>query len=176
MLNQARTLAPHRDAWLLFAHMAHRIYSNTYVCESPFLAEFKQALRSAPSVGGVTRLLRILVYWKNAPEMPQVHDEGSMVRDSLKAALRQPFTREEALDLIERAKGIFPFEKQFDALVTKVLRDDPLDPQFRLFQLELGDGRKISEMEDRSLRTPDLDGIGVNPLIQKSGAVRCLGR
>ena len=78
--------------------------------------------------------------------------------------------------MIERAKGIFPFEKQFDALVTKVLRDDPLDPQFRLFQLELGDGRKISEMEDRSLRTPDLDGIGVNPLIQKSGAVRCLGR
>jgi tetratricopeptide (TPR) repeat protein len=40
LLAQARSLAPAADACLLFTHMAHRVYTNTRRCQSPFWTEF----------------------------------------------------------------------------------------------------------------------------------------
>ena len=61
-------------------------------------------------------MLRILVYWKHAPESPWVSDEENLVRNSLKAALGQPFTRVEALEVMERTRGNFLFEKEVERL------------------------------------------------------------
>ncbi len=157
LLTQARALAPRQDAGLLFAHLAHRLYAGVCRCDSPFLADLKQALRSTPSIGGIGLLLRVLDYWKDGPEKPRVHEEEKLVGDSVKAALRHPFTRAEAMEVIERAHGNFPVEAQVKALLKRVLRDDPLDPWFRLFQLGLSAGWEGEPVGNRNQLQAILD-------------------
>jgi hypothetical protein len=108
--------------------------------------------------------MRILDYWQNSPEALQVYDEERQVCDALKAALRQPFARSEALEVMERAQGNFLFEEHVDALVKKVLRNDPLDPQFRLYQIGFSGGwefnpagqrPKLQSILDEAIRRQD---------------------
>jgi thioredoxin-like negative regulator of GroEL len=140
-LTQARGMAPGVEAFLLFAHLGHRVYSNTSRCASPFLAEFKQQARRSASVRGVAGLLRILDFWKESPDELDVLDEEALVSGVLKAAVKRPFTQTDALDLIHRAQGRIRFESQVRNLVKQVLRRDALDPQFRLLDLELSAAR-----------------------------------
>ena len=138
LLTAAAGCAPSRPALWLFAHLAHRIYTKNYWCASPFLEKLKPALRDAPRIGDLGLLLRVITYWRTVPERHQTPDEERIVAGAIETAVKQPFTRAEAIALIESARDNHTFAKAIKKVVKKILRADPLDPQFRLWQIGFG--------------------------------------
>jgi hypothetical protein len=57
-----------------------------------------------------------------------------MIRDYIEAAARQPFTRDEAIELIERIPPRGPFADAAVKMIRSVLKMDPGDPLFRLYE------------------------------------------
>ena len=141
LLAQGHALAPSPAASQLFAHLAHRVYVGNMNGASPFLKDFKKTLRAAPGLALVPLLLDLLQYWRQAPESPVLDSEEIIVCEGIKAALRLPFTRAEALAVVERAQEHpgFGFADAIETVVRKVLQDDPLDPHFRFLRFEFNE-------------------------------------
>ncbi|MGH7947011.1 MAG: tetratricopeptide repeat protein, partial [Opitutaceae bacterium] len=139
LLARARDRAPGLAAYWLFAHLTHRSYVKAYRCESPFLTELKQTLRRATRLGDIGLLLRILEYWKRRAETLSTYEEENLLVDCLAAAQKQPFTRTEAAGVFEHAHDNPEFSRPLRKLVKKILREDPLDPQFRLWMIDVDD-------------------------------------
>ena len=135
LLAQARALAPNGQVFVLFIHLASRFYENHRFAMSPFLADVKKELPKVAGLGAVVRLLRVLEYWRQAPEQLPLTEEERLVKLAFEVALRHPFTRAEGIAAIEGVGGSFTFEDAVRKLLKKLLRDDPKDPQVRLLQL-----------------------------------------
>lgn len=137
LLAETRSLAPNPESCLFFVHLAYRTYSRQPQNASPFLPEFRQAWKTRPTVRGLFQLLRIRDHWAARPQAPAFDEEDRILEGGLKHALRQPFTRAEAVSLIERAQGGTAYGPGLEQLTDKILATDPLDPQFRLYRLDL---------------------------------------
>jgi len=136
LLAQARTLAPSPAAHALFVHLTHRSLAKADGCESPFLGELKATLKRGPRLGDIGLLVRLLDDWEKASGPLRAFHEKKMIGESMVVALKQPFTRTEALDLLERTHGERDYARPLRLLVEKVLRDDPADPFFQLWSIE----------------------------------------
>ena len=140
LLGQAQSLSPCPEGFALFAHLTFQTYAPKNQ-PSPFWPQVRAARSAAPRVGHAALLLRMIHYWRGAPERLLLHVEESFLCDYLQSAARHPFTREEARHVIELVFGDFRFEEAVQVLIKKVLRADPLDPLFRLYKLEFSEGR-----------------------------------
>ncbi len=136
LLAEAAELAPSRMAWLWFSHLAHRVCAQEYRGESPFLAELKAVLRRAPRLGELSLPLRLLAYWRQAPENPRTYEEERLLAAAIERAVGQPFTRAEAVKVVESARDHHEFANAIRKLVKKFLRTDRHDPRFRLWRIE----------------------------------------
>ncbi len=134
---QARTAAPSAAVQLFYAHCAHRIFTKSARCESPFLPEFKDALRAGRSVAEIVRLLRVSAHWSAEVEALRLGDEYKLLAGAFGAALERPIIRAEALELLERAMVDVAFDRPAGRLVQRMLRDDGQDPAFRLWRYTL---------------------------------------
>lgn len=148
LLAEARAAAPRADVFLLFAHLAHRVDSNTRNHQSPFRAEFQQELGRTPTVGAIASMLRVIDYWKNSPEQPIVRDEEQLVSRALRVAASQPFARTELVEVIERIQHLNEgreLPRDCQPLIESILRGDPNDPLFRLYRDDYEDTQKSPE-------------------------------
>lgn len=153
----ARAGAPSRSTQLFFAHVAHRLSEKRGPCESPYLAEFKTALRADRSVGEILRLLRIGAYGCTQWEDLRPIEENRLLAEALGASLERPFTRADAVELLTRAGEDFGFERPLQRLVKKVLHADPLDPVFRLWEVTGGPQARFHPPPERHVLQPILD-------------------
>ncbi len=137
-LSEARTRSPFPAAFALFAHLAHRACVLDRRSASPFLDELRTALKNSPSAARAVLLRRLLQFWINAAEKLDLRAEEGWLRSYVKAAAKAPFTREEARQLIEIPDNKLVYESPHESalllFVKKVLRDDPQDPLFRLYE------------------------------------------
>ena len=131
LFDRARAASPHAAAFLLFAHLSHRVY--TRQADSPFLGELKAELAREPLAARGVLLLRILGYWAHTPDKPLLGVESGMLRKYLKASAKAPCSRAEAKGIVELC-GPGEFEDSAKAFIRARLRHDPKDPLFRLFQ------------------------------------------
>jgi tetratricopeptide (TPR) repeat protein len=131
LLDRARAASPHAAAFLLFAHLTHRVYAQQ--ADSPFLTELKAELAREPSAARGVLLLRIFGYWASTPDKQPLGAESGMLRKYLKAAAKAPCSRAEAKGIVELC-GPGEFEDSASAFIRARLRHDPKDPLFRLFQ------------------------------------------
>ena len=138
VLAEARALSPFPAAFALFAHLVNRACVAGRGHASLFLDEFQKTLKDSPSVARALLLRRLLEFWIAAPEKLELRAEEGWLRGYVKAAAKAPFTRDEARQLIEIPdNGLvheFPDENVLLLLVKKILRNDPQDPLFRLYE------------------------------------------
>jgi len=146
LLEQARAASPHAAAFLLFAHLSHRVY--TRQADSPFLAELKAELAREPSAAWGVLLLRIIGYWDNTQDKQPLGVESGMLRKYLKAAAKAPCSRAEAKGIVELC-GSEEFKDSASGFIRARLRHDPKDPLFRLFQHMLNPTWEYDPDEDR---------------------------
>jgi hypothetical protein len=116
--------------------LTHRVYNGARGEDWPFAAELRAELGRELSAAQATLLLRLFRYWEEAPEKPWLGQENKWMRKVLIGAAKRGGTRQEARVLAElcAAGG---FQEQALALVRAVLRKDPQDPLFRLFEHSL---------------------------------------
>ncbi len=150
LLARARALAPHPAAMLLFAHLTDRENSKPYFGETGFLEELKATLRGAPRLAEIGWLLRLLEQWQDENGETRMHFEEKVIREAIPRALSQPFTRAEAAEVIERARDRADFARPLQQLVKKLLRADSLDPQARLWRLDLSGPWNSEPAKDRA--------------------------
>jgi hypothetical protein len=138
----------------LFVHVAYRVYAGIPHRASPLLGALKTALREAPTAGHAAALVRILQYWARASERPDLFSEEDLVRKYAKAATRQPVLRDEARQVVELKLGDFTWHGVLRSFVKLVLRQDPRDPLFRLYDYRIevkcapGSARARRRLED----------------------------
>lgn len=149
LLAQARAANPFPAAFLFFAHLTHRVYARQRKSDSPFLAELRDALKQNPSAARALPLLRIFQYWDTAPDKPALGNEARLLRQYFKTAAKQPCTRAEARQIVE-ATGPGQFQDQARGFIRAQLRQDPADPQFRLYALMLNPPWVYNPHENRA--------------------------
>jgi hypothetical protein len=134
-LSRARAAAPFPAAFLFFAHITHRQYSRQQQAASPFLTELRSELKQAPSASRAAVLLRLFHYWDQSDDgfsdTPSLDAEANLLKDYLNRALKQPFSRAEAREVVELCDPK-SFDQQARSFVNAMLRRDRLDPWFRL--------------------------------------------
>jgi tetratricopeptide (TPR) repeat protein len=137
LLAQAGGLASSRAVFLFFVHLAHRAHVKKFPRESPFLGELKAVLRKAPRLAEIRQLLRIVKFWHEEAEEIRTFDEEGLIAQAIPATLNQPFTRAEATDVMDCVGDNPEFTRSLKKLVKKFLRADPLDPQARLWAIDI---------------------------------------
>lgn len=150
LLAHAREHAPSLPAHLLFAHLAYRVYAKMRQSESPCFADFRRTLRDGIRLSEIGRLLRILDFWQHETDDFRTIREERLIAKALPAALDQPFTRAETVDVVEHARDKCEFEKPLLVLVKRLLRTDARDPLARLWQLQIDRSRFYESSETRS--------------------------
>jgi tetratricopeptide (TPR) repeat protein len=156
LLGQARAASPFPAAFLLFAHLTYRRYADPPQNSSPFLAELRTELKRDPSAAAGALLMRIFQYWDGTPDNPPLGTERDMLRNYLNVAAKRPFTRAEVRAVLELCPPD-QFEKQAAAFVKGVLRKDPGDPLFRLFDYMLHPTWFLDSEESRRKLRPILE-------------------
>jgi thioredoxin-like negative regulator of GroEL len=151
LLAKSRAAAPAEVDWILFAHLTHRVYTGKRPGITPFSEELEAALGRSPTVANLARWIAIIRYWKMSPETVSLRLEERLLARTLESALSQPFTREDAILVIERAQGDCTYERGIDALIQKVLKRDPLDPWFRLHNISEHPLGKIDDRTDSEI-------------------------
>jgi tetratricopeptide (TPR) repeat protein len=126
--------SPFHTAFLFYTHLGHCVCTRKKV-ESPFEHEVTKAMKDAPTAARATVLLHIRHFWGAVKDPPPLGNEDKLLRNYLRAAAKQPFTRDEALQLMEAVKWVPGFQEAASAFVDKILAADPLDPRFRLYKL-----------------------------------------
>lgn len=156
LLAQARAGSPHAAVFLLFTHMTHRVYANVPTEKSPFLKECRNAIQATATLARLLPLLRVMEYWLKAPEQPPMDREFNMLARISTSVLRKPFTMEEATDALNLMRIHHVFELAIEDLVERVLREDPKNPKFRLYEIaELG-GMDHASLENSRARVKDV--------------------
>lgn len=136
LIASANGSVPTAAAPPLFAHLAHRLWSKTWTCDSPFLVELSRALSRELRLADILWLLRIVEFWRPEMENLQTDEEVWKIAGAAAAALDRPFSRTEVAEFVERTRSMPEFYQPVDALLKKLLRDDPKDPQARLWEIE----------------------------------------
>jgi tetratricopeptide (TPR) repeat protein len=157
-LERGRALGPFAGAFLLFTHLVHRCLSPVRSFSSPFLPALRDELRpnaprgwallpflkpnrerekQAPTIADSALLAQILRLFEHDPQKPALTQEVQLLREYLNAAIKQPFTRPEALAL-SNALDIGVFREQVSQLAKAMLRRDPADPLFSFMDFTLG--------------------------------------
>jgi tetratricopeptide (TPR) repeat protein len=132
LLTSARTASPGEESLLFFGHILSRLYRRTSVGVDSFAKKFREGLASA-TVSRAVLLLRIFDFWRSRNGAPPLNEAQSLLREYLRSAAKRPFSRAEASELIERIAPASPFEAERKTFVRSVLKKDPKDPLFRLF-------------------------------------------
>jgi tetratricopeptide (TPR) repeat protein len=154
LLEEARAASPFPAAFLLFAHLAFRPTRSSGGDATPYWAELAKTVRSAPQVGRLGLLVRIIDHWQAAAGSNQLAATERLVRQCLPVACGQPFTREEARQMVELRLVDSRWRTDLVILVKKVLCSDPMDPLFRVYKFLLqGDSTAPSPQNRKELNT-----------------------
>lgn len=153
LLAQARERAPNGAAMQLYAHLTERDHMGRQASDTPFLPMLKETLRKGapPRLGEIVVLLRLLAHWRSGREdEAYVFREEEIVAAAIHRALGQPFTRAEATEAIECGCTNPEFAAPLKKLIKKLLQADPLDPQARLWRLEVREPWEFEVPMDRA--------------------------
>jgi len=134
LLQQARTASPFPAAFLLFVRIVQRLYTKGGKAPPTLQVDLDAVAKANANARHAGALVRLLVFWAGAPDAPPLQFEEDWVRRYLKNAAQQPFTRDEARQLVELLEPRHEFHKQANAFVKKVLAQDRRDPLFRLYE------------------------------------------
>lgn len=138
LLAEARGASPCPEAFLLYAHMSLRAESRCrYGLPTPFSQELARSSTQHARAVHATTLVRIFQHWVRDDNPYHHHTEAKLVCSYLRAASRQPFTREEARRLVEQAHQTEMFATDARKFVRATLKQDRDDPLFRLFDFIL---------------------------------------
>ncbi|MBI4026383.1 MAG: hypothetical protein HY360_15465 [Verrucomicrobia bacterium] len=148
LLAQARAASPFPAAFLFFAQIARRVETPAGVANTPFRAELEMVCKENASIAHAATLFRIYRYWKLMLNRG-FPDEENLLRQYLRNAIRKPFTRPEAVALLELAESHPSFRAEIQNLVNKMLAQDPDDPLFRLHRHLLQPGSMVSSERAR---------------------------
>lgn len=155
LLDESLRLSAWAVAPLLIAHLSYRECLKPHRTESPFLPAFERALGLNATPQEIGPLLRILEAWAAVSEKFRAGHERALIVGALKKAANQPFTRAEALALIEQTGHHAEYQRAMALFVHKILRGDPKDPAFRLWKLKLDESVSM----DIDARRDELDAI-----------------
>lgn len=135
LLMEAQATSPFPSAFLLLAHLSCRPLHPG--ASTPFWSDLTQALRTPPTVGQLTLLVRILDHRREAADPNQLATAEQFLRKNVRAASQQSFTRAEARQLVELRMGDQQWWDALKVLVRRMLASDPQDPLFRLYRLHV---------------------------------------
>ncbi len=136
LLAQARAASPFPAAFLFFAHLTYRVYARPPRSDSPFLPELRTELKRAPSAANGVLLMLMFHYWDQAPDRPPLEGEVALLRNYLQSAAKRACTRAEAKSVVELCSQM-QFKDSAARFVKVMLKQDPGDPSFRLFDYYL---------------------------------------
>jgi tetratricopeptide (TPR) repeat protein len=136
LLAQARGDSPFAGAFLLFAHLAYRLYAKKPSKASPFYGELRSELNSGASAVRAARLLRQLEFWSHSQDAPETHNERSLVRGYVRAAAKPGCSREDAKTVVELCLASSS-QEEARLFIKAALRRDPDDPLFRFYDHSL---------------------------------------
>jgi tetratricopeptide (TPR) repeat protein len=131
LLGQARNATVASVFFLFFAETAYRLFQPKGAPVFPFERELGSAAKDASAVRAAS-LLRIYQYWLGVPNVKELYREEEWLGEYLRKAIRHPFTRDEALVLVETAGPQSVFKDEIYPFIEKVLKQDRNDPLFRL--------------------------------------------
>jgi tetratricopeptide (TPR) repeat protein len=148
LLAEARAASPCPDAFLLYAHMQLRVTTHRKRGQpTPFSQELNRpGPMPARAVHGAL-LLRIFQHVIGDESPYGYHIEANLIRTYLRAALGEPFTREEARKLVEQAEHIELFAGEAKQFVRAILKQDANDPLFRLLDFVLAGNHEFGNPE-----------------------------
>lgn len=134
LLAEARAISPCPEAFLLYAHLSLRAESRSQRGQpTPFSLEFgRDGGRNQIAVHAPI-LMRIFQHWVRDDTSWHHRAEVKLICKYLAAAARQPFTREQARQLVEQAEQTEHFAEEAQKFVRAILKQDPKDPLFRVF-------------------------------------------
>lgn len=164
LLAQARRQTPHPVAPLLLAHLSYRKIADTFDGKSPFLADLRPALRKGLRLSDLSLPVRLLEEARVELGPHGLHHEDKWISQAMTGASPDTFTRAHATELIECAANHPDYRKPLLQVVKKLLRTDPKEPLFRLWQLLfrppgdfhlLSDGLKLEDIIEEASRRQD---------------------
>jgi len=133
---EARRLSPSTEAFLFHADMVCRTWDAPQkralltARSRTFLDALKGTIDGA-RVANAALLLALRDFWLDRFDLC-LRAEDKWFEKYLQAAHKNPFTRKEVLDLVERHGAESPFGDCLEKLLRKQLKRDPLDPAVRL--------------------------------------------
>ncbi|MGA2262447.1 MAG: hypothetical protein ABSH28_13550, partial [Acidobacteriota bacterium] len=147
-LAEADAAAPNHESYLLFGHILWKLYERRGTKPDPFAGEFRRSPGAQISAAGAAMLVHILEFWQRRSGAPPLHIAESLIREYLRAAIRRPFTREDARELIERLDRSGPFAREVRPFIKAILKKDRGDPLFRLYSVRY-DPPPLASVESR---------------------------
>ena len=139
LLAAGRAASPAPSAFLWYAHLARLARGRRAPGTSPdFLPEFQRDQIPQATAAGALRLVRIFKHWIKDDPTGQHYDDCQVLTQYIAAAVRRPFTREEArqlIDQLDQAGLRVTCHKEAGKFIRAILKRDPIDPLFRLYDL-----------------------------------------
>jgi tetratricopeptide (TPR) repeat protein len=157
LLEEARAAGPFPAAAAFYAHFAYRDLLHSEPNKSPFLSEFNATRRRDANAAHAATLLRILQHWQVTGDYDPAPGEERLLEAYLKTAVKRPFSRDEARQLVELTGSNSPLAPAVRRFIDKVLRGDPQDPLFRLYDFLLRPFRLSNPSEDEAELEPILE-------------------
>ncbi len=134
-LDEARAISPSPAAFAFFVRSAWTHYDIRRPLPASLETELKRAATEQPNVRDAVTLVQLRLYWTSEGLLPRPGTvEESWLRRYLKAAARKPFTRDDAVSLLELLRRLHGFREETLAFTSPVLKRDPTDPLFRLYR------------------------------------------
>lgn len=129
----ARASCGSPEEFTFFTHLIGQIYAR----KDPGLGSriVLRDLSAAPALRQLPQLIRILEYCRAGDELPAASAEESLLRTYLREAIRRPFSREEAIAVLELKAGDPSWQNESLLITKKVLRKDRKDPLFRIYDI-----------------------------------------
>lgn len=137
VLTRARAASPFPAAFLYFVQLASTAYSPGRKQPAAFQAELARAAKDHPTVRDAALLVQLWSYWRSFPETFPSPADQAWLRQYLKRAAKNPFTRDEARRVVELLRPYPIFADAASALTAAALRNDRGDPLFRLYEMAL---------------------------------------
>ncbi len=145
LLAAGRECSPGAEAFLFFAHAAFCCYRKANFPPSPFAKELLALTEAQPSLTKAPFLIRILQFWRQVKDAPDMKEPEEFVRGYLRRCARQPFSPEDVRIVFDLTGPESPFAAEVLNLVQQVLRKDSADPRFRLCRFLL-DQEKATDL------------------------------
>lgn len=135
LIARATARAPSSLAPRLLADLTYRHCAKTHVDESPFLKELRAGFAEPLALREIALLLRLLQTFEETAQEFSSGMEEMFVGQAIWEALKRPFAVEDALPLIKSGLHRAGLQEPIDALLARILRDDPQHPAYRLWRL-----------------------------------------